>query len=61
MSNLGTRNDYWNIALGVQQVFGLDSAMTGVNVAKDVAHLFERTDNVFGYVDDCSDLSESGR
>lgn len=37
--NLGTRNDYWNIVPGVQRVFGLDSATTGVKIDKYVAHI----------------------
>lgn len=35
--NLGTRNDYSNIAPAVQRVFGLNSAMMGVKIDKCVA------------------------
>ncbi|KAJ5385600.1 hypothetical protein N7517_003511 [Penicillium concentricum] len=39
MFDLGTRKDYWNLAPAVQRVLGLDSAMTGMKVDKDVAQI----------------------
>lgn len=39
MFDLGTRKDYWNLAPSVQQIFGVDSVITGMRVDKNVSEI----------------------
>ncbi|OQE02901.1 hypothetical protein PENVUL_c037G08097 [Penicillium vulpinum] len=53
MFDLGTRKDYWNLAPAVHRVFGLDGAMTGVKVDKDVAQILVEGEVSLDEIDSC--------